>query len=105
LIVGIITKKLRLQVLRGVAIGLVGPVLLGLWRYYRYMIRFDPETGYVGLHRFSVYIINIVVFIVIGALLGVAYTRLSAWLWPPGAHESETDNSERISSRNEQGGV
>ncbi len=91
LLVGSVRGRPGLQALRGLAIGISGPVVLGLWRYYRYMIRLDPDTGYVGLHRVSVYILNIVVFAVVGAVLGVLYARVAARLWPPRPHASRAE--------------
>ena len=105
LLFGSVRGRPGLQALRGLTIGISGPVVLGLWRYYRYMIRLDPETGYVGLHRMSVYILNIVLFAVVGALLGVLYVRLAARLWPPRPHAPREESPEGIGSPNMQGGV
>ena len=67
---------MRKYMIRGAAIGLLGPILYLLWRYYRWMVRLDPESGYVGLHRPGVLAINVVVFIIVGAILGLAYARI-----------------------------
>jgi len=61
---------------RGAAVGLLGPIIYALWCYYRWMVRLEPETGYVGLHRPGVLALNVGVFIIVGALLGLAYTRI-----------------------------
>lgn len=105
LVLGAVGGRPGLQALRGLMIGLSGPVVLGLWRFYRYMIRLDPETGYVGLHRMSVYMFNIVLFVVVGALLGVLYVRLAARLWPPRPHAPREESPEETGSPNMQGGV
>ena len=42
------------------------------------MVRYDPETGYVGLHKMSVLLTNVVLFALVGLLLGLAYGKLLA---------------------------
>lgn len=105
LLVGSVRGGPGLQALRGLAVGAVGPIVLGLWHYYRYMIRLDPETGYVGLHRMSVYLLNIAVFAAVGALLGALYVRLAARLRPPRPHAPGEQSPEGTGSPNMQGGV
>ncbi len=73
---GRVRGAMRTQIIRGAAVGLLGPIIYALWRYYRWMVRLDPDTGYVGLHRPGVLALNVGVFIIVGALLGVAYTRI-----------------------------
>jgi len=67
---------MRPQIIRGAAVGLLRPIIYLLWCYYRWMVRLEPETGYVGLHRPGVLALNVGVFIIAGALLGLAYTRI-----------------------------
>lgn len=55
---------------RGLALGALGPVIWGAWHYYHWMIRYDPQTGYVGLHKVWVLVVNLVVFVVVGVLVG-----------------------------------
>lgn len=62
----------RLQVL----LALLGPVAFGLWKYYAWTVRVDPETGYVGLHRVSVFVVDALVFVVCGCLIGYLAGRL-----------------------------
>jgi len=73
---GRVRGAMRTQIIRGAAVGLLGPIIYVLWCYYRWMVRLDPETGYVGLHRPGVVALNVAVFIIVGALLGLAYTRI-----------------------------
>ncbi len=105
LLLGATRGRLGLQVQRALVVGTAGPLVLGLWHFYRYMIRLDHDTGYVGLHRMSVYILNIAVFTVVGALLGVLYARLATRLWPLKPHSPPAGSPEEISSPNTQGGV
>ena len=67
---------MRLQIIRGAAVGLLGPIIYVLWHYYRWMVRLEPESGYVGLHKPGVLAVNLGVFIIVGAILGLAYTRI-----------------------------
>ncbi len=67
---------LRKYMIRGAAVGLLGPIIYALWCYYRWMVRLEPESGYVGLHKPGIIALNVAVFIVAGALLGLAYTRI-----------------------------
>jgi tetrahydromethanopterin S-methyltransferase subunit C len=82
LIIGAIVGRLRSNVLygtgRGLAFGMLGPVVFIMWHFYRYMIRYDPASGYVGLHKMSVFVLNIAVFAIVGVLLGALYGKLVA---------------------------
>jgi hypothetical protein len=53
-----------------VALGVLGPLAWGAWQYYNWMIRYDPQTGYVGLHKVWVLVANLAVFLALGVLLG-----------------------------------
>jgi chromate transport protein ChrA len=76
LIVGAARKRLMAGLVKGVAIGALGPIIYGLWLLYNHFIRTDPQTGTVGLHRVSVLLMNVAVFAVVGVLLGLAYRRV-----------------------------
>jgi hypothetical protein len=76
LIVGAARKRLLAGLGKGLAIGLLGPIIYGLWLMYNHLIRYDPRTGYVGLHHVSVLLLNVAVFAVVGVLLGLAYSRV-----------------------------
>lgn len=76
LIVGAARKRIVAGLIKGVAIGLLGPIIYGLWLMYNHLIRYDPATGYVGLHHVSVLLLNVAVFAVVGVLLGLAYSRV-----------------------------
>ena len=73
---GRVRGAMRTQIIRAAAVGLLGPIIYALWCYYRWMVRLAPETGYVGLHRPGVLALNVGVFIIAGAILGLAYTRI-----------------------------
>ncbi len=69
-------RQMRGYLIRGAALGLLGPILYALWRYYRWMVRLDPATGYVGLHKPSVRFINVAAFAAFGVVLGLVYGRI-----------------------------
>ena len=73
---GRVRGAMRKYMIRGAAVGLLGPIIYALWCYYRWIGRLEPETGYVGLHRPGVLALNVGVFIIVGAILGLAYTRI-----------------------------
>ena len=74
---------------RGLAAGLLGPIVLVMWKFYNYMVRYNPETGYVGLHRMSVYVVNVFIFAIAGVALGLLYSRV----WGSNTrHSSQEDN-------------
>lgn len=75
LIAGLARKCPTLGLWQGVAVGLLGPVVYGMWRYYDWMVRYNPETGEAGLHRIRVHAVNGLVFIALGVALGVIYRR------------------------------
>lgn len=74
--IGAARKALVEGLAKGLAIGLIGPVIYGLWLVYSYLIRYDPATGYVGLHRTAVLWANIGLFAVVGIILGIIYGRV-----------------------------
>ena len=78
-LIGLITGAARgcpvVGLWQGVAVGLLGPVIYGLWLFYSYTVRYDPESGVAGLHRVSVHVVNGLIFIVLGVALGVIYRR------------------------------
>jgi len=77
---------------KGIALGAIGPVLFVLWRLYSYLVRYDPITGYVGLHRVDVLLLNVLIFLAVGAVLGIAYARL----FRAGAVENtQSDNTKK----------
>ena len=79
-IIGLIAGYLRSRPLvglgQGLAVGLLGPVLFGMWSLYSHTVRFDPETGVAGLHRVSVHALNALIFIAVGVVLGVIFRLL-----------------------------
>jgi hypothetical protein len=102
LIIGAIAGSFRGRVLygigRGLAFGMLGPVIFIMWRFYRYMVRYDPGTGYVGLHKMSVLVFNICVFAIVGLFLGALYGKLIAGR--PSQPTEDTNQSDKTESGN-----
>jgi len=57
---------------RGGVLAALGPLMWGAWRHYEWMVRYDPQTGFVGLHKVWVLAVNLLVFVLAGVLVGWA---------------------------------
>ncbi len=55
----------------GVLLGLFGPLVYGLWQGHKWITRYDPQTGYFGLDKVRVLLLEVVAFVVLGAVLGI----------------------------------
>ncbi len=57
LIVGIIAGatqgKPARGAIRGLAVGILGPVIWVLWLVFSHLVRYNPQTGRAGLHSIS----------------------------------------------------
>lgn len=86
-LVGAVRKQLRRDALYGLAIGSLGVLNFGLWKLYSYLVRYDPRTGYHGLERVDVLLLNGAIFCGVGVLLGLVW----GWVAPrkPEVEESE----------------
>jgi hypothetical protein len=71
-----LVRRARWGVGQAAALALVGPLLYGAWRYYAWMVRYDPQTGYCGLHKVSVLLVNVGVFVAVGVAGGLVARRL-----------------------------
>ncbi|MCS7252447.1 MAG: hypothetical protein RMK18_11185 [Armatimonadota bacterium] len=81
---GMFKRKLFWGLCNGLLIGMLGVLNLILWRFHKYRMRFDPATGYAGLHRVDVLLENLLVFILVGIAVGVAaglYVRRFGKYW------------------------
>ena len=61
---------------RGLYLGMIGPVVIGLWSLYSWMTRYDPQTGYYGLDKVWVLVVNALIFVVVGGLYGLGLRRV-----------------------------
>ena len=59
-----------------VALAGIGPVVYVGWVFYSWMVRYDPQTGYVGLHKVSVLLINVGVFVALGIIAGLVARKV-----------------------------
>lgn len=55
---------------RGVLFGLSGPLVFGLWQFHKWITRYDPQTEYFGLDKVRVLLVEIVLFVALGAAVG-----------------------------------
>lgn len=60
---------------RGVLLGLIGPLVFGLWQFHKWITRYDPQTEYFGLDKVWVLLLEIVLFVALGAAAGIFWKR------------------------------
>ncbi len=82
------TRRALIGAAKGLSVGILGPLCYGLWHLYSYLVRYDPATGYVGLHKVKVLALNVGIFIAVGAIVGVLYSRVF-----PGAGDSSGEHT------------
>ena len=97
---GVWRKKLRFYLLRGLMVGSLGVLNLGLWRLYSFLVRYDPQTHYWGLEQVRVLLLNLFLFTAVGVIIGFLWARTAS---PPeepretsalaAAEDPETDAS------------
>jgi len=94
LLVGAVRKQLCRDALYGLALGCLGILNFGLWKLYSYLVRYDPKTGYHGLERVDVLLLNVAIFCGVGVLLGLIW----GWVAPrkPEMEEAEATEGETI---------
>lgn len=62
---------------KGLMGALPGVLVLPLWQLHKYLTRFDPQTGYFGLDKVKVLMGEAVLFIVLGAVMGWTWNKIS----------------------------
>lgn len=81
-VVGLVLGALwrRLGALRGLGLGLLGPLVWLLWRLFCHLTRFapaaEPRNDYFGLERVDVLALNLVLFTAVGAVVGLLIRRV-----------------------------
>lgn len=93
-VVGMVRKRLVRKMLEGLGIGCLGILVWVMWVYYSWTVRYDPKTGYVGLHKVSVLLTNIVVFAAVGAAVGIVWGRVASRIARGEAKEKEIAEGE-----------
>jgi len=95
-IIGLFRRRFRVCLLKGIGIGALGPLVWVMWIYYNWTVRYDPKTGYVGLHRVSVLLTNVVVFAAVGAIVGWVWGKLArrCSLCSPGSSTADSEHEE-----------
>jgi hypothetical protein len=70
-------KKRREYFVRGTFVSGVGVLAYLLWCAYNWHVRWDPQTGYSGLDKVRVLLINLLMFVAAGLAVGWAWSILS----------------------------
>ncbi|MFA4029819.1 MAG: hypothetical protein GDYSWBUE_001128 [Candidatus Fervidibacterota bacterium] len=89
---GALRRKLFWGLCNGLLLGMLGVLNLALWHFHKYRMRFDPKTGYAGLHRVDVLLQNLLVFVLVGVAVGVVaglYVRCFGRHWRNTQPEAE----------------
>lgn len=63
---------------RGLTAAVPGILIFPLWQMHKYLTRFDPVTGYFGLDKVKVLLGEVLLFIVLGAVLGWAWAKFNS---------------------------
>lgn len=75
-IVGAVRGHISAVAWRGLALGLLGPIVWAMWLLYSHLVRYNPATGTAGLHSVATLALNALIFLVAGVALGGLYSRL-----------------------------
>lgn len=76
LLVGGAIWGIKLLGARGALLGLLGPLVFGLWQFHKWITRYDPQTEYFGLDKVWVLLLEIVLFVALGAAAGIVWKKL-----------------------------
>ncbi len=76
LLVGLIRRGGPRAAWRGLAVGLIGPIIYLLWLLFGYLVRYNPQTEKAGLHSVATLALSALLFMIVGALLGAFYRRV-----------------------------
>jgi len=72
----------------GVWLAALGPALYAAWRGHVYLTRYDPQTGYFGLDKVSVLLVEVVLAVALGTAVGKVWNaRLNG---PVGIENTES---------------
>ena len=61
---------------RGVLLGAIGPLVFALWQFHKWITRYDLQTEYFGLDKVWVLMLEIVLFVALGAAAGIAWKKI-----------------------------
>jgi hypothetical protein len=65
----------RVRGSRGLPAGLVGPLVFGLWQFHKWITRYDPQSGYFGLDKVWVLLLEVALFVALGAAVGIVWKK------------------------------
>ena len=93
-------KRWQLGALTGVLVAMLFLLLYGLWCFYLWRIRIDLDRNFVGLHRVDVLMGNLLLFGLVGLVVGLVASAYGKWVrrqlsHPPSSAEPRAARSER----------
>jgi uncharacterized membrane protein YeaQ/YmgE (transglycosylase-associated protein family) len=62
---------------RGLVGAIPGVLILPLWMFHQWITRYDPQSGYFGLDKVKVLLMEVVLFVVLGVVLGWVWNTIS----------------------------
>ena len=79
---------------RAAMLALIPALLLyPLWMFHRWITRYDPQTGYFGLDKVWVLLLEVVLFIALGTIVGAAWSKLVRPSYVSTTQEDNTNNN------------
>ena len=63
---------------RGMLLGLIGPLVFGLWQFHKWITRYDGQREYFGLDKVWVLLLEMVLFVALGAAVGIVWKRFTS---------------------------
>jgi hypothetical protein len=61
---------------RGLLAGIIGPLIFGLWQFHKWITRYDPQSGYFGLDKVWVLLLEVALFVVLGTAVGIVWKKI-----------------------------
>jgi hypothetical protein len=62
---------------RGLVGAIPGVLILPLWMFHKWITRYDPQSGYFGLDKVKVLLMEVVLFVVLGVVMGWVWNTIS----------------------------
>jgi hypothetical protein len=74
---------------RGLVGAVPGVLILPLWMFHKWITRYDPQSGYFGLDKVKVLLLEVALFVVLGVVMGWVWNTISRRDAEAGAKSAE----------------